>query len=102
RGFGSQAESLAPMALGVADISLDLPGLSMESVKLENTGSQFDLTLMMAENGPEVVGSFKYSTDLFEATTIKNFASRFTLLLQEIALDPSRPVSMLPLMTNVE
>src|SRR5260221_6304200 len=59
RAYGRQAEALGPLALGRGGIRLPLGDLSFESVRLENTGSQFDLTLLMAENGPEILGIFK-------------------------------------------
>lgn len=100
--FGGQAAALAPMALGGGGIGLQLDGLSLESIQLPNTGSQFDLTLMMAENGDEVQGLFKYSTDLFDAGTVTNLADQLSALLQEIAVDPVRTVSNLPLMATAE
>ena len=102
RAYGRQAEALAPLTLGGEGVKLQLGDLSFESIRLENTGSQFDLTLLMAENGPEILGVFKYKTDLFDAATIRKFAACFSVLLQGVALDPHRPVSTLPLMSKAE
>jgi amino acid adenylation domain-containing protein len=100
--FGGQAAALAPMALGGGGIGLQLNGLSLESIQLPNTGSQFDLTLMMAENGVDVQGLFKYSTDLFDAATIQNLAKQLSALLREIVVDSTRLVSTLPMMAKAE
>jgi amino acid adenylation domain-containing protein len=102
QAYGSQAEALAPLTLGGKGIHLRLGDLSFESVELENTGSQFDLTLLMAENGGETLGVFKYNTSLFDPATIRNLANCFFALLQEIALEPQRPVSTLPLLGKAE
>lgn len=102
KAYGDQLKALAPMALGQADINLQLADLSLESIKVENRGSQFDLTLMTAEHDSGLVGTFKYSTDLFDAVTIARFGRQFSALLEAILRDPQRLISMLPLLSQAE
>ena len=47
------------------------PVTPAELVPLDNHGSQFDLTLLMSASGANLLGSLKYSTDLFDRTTIQ-------------------------------
>jgi amino acid adenylation domain-containing protein len=66
---------------------------------LENQDYPFPL---MAENDGETLGVFKYNTSLFDPATIRNLANCFSVLLQEIVLEPQRPVSTLPLLSKAE
>lgn len=100
--YAGQFEALAPISLGKGGIKLQLGDLSLESIELETGGSQFDLTLMMTEDGSGLLGTFKYNTDLFDAATIKRFAGCFSALLEGIAADPQKEVSTLPLLTATE
>ena len=61
-----------------------------------------DLTLAGA-NGPEGLSlAFEYSADLFAPDTIQRLAGHFKTLLEEIAANPERRVSELPLMSPSE
>jgi amino acid adenylation domain-containing protein len=102
KAYGGQLEALASMALGEAGMTLELGELSLESIKLENNGSQFDLTLMMTESDAGLLGTFKYSTDLFDAATIRRFGGQFSALLEGLIHDPQKQISAIPLLNEAE
>jgi amino acid adenylation domain-containing protein len=64
--------------------------------------SKFDLTLTLSESKDGLDGLFEYSTDLFEAATIKRFASYYARLLDAITADPDRSVASLPMLPAAE
>ena len=59
---------------------------------------QFDLELEMLDTGEELVGVFKYNTDLFERATAVRMAGSFEALLDGLLADPATPVHRLPLL----
>ncbi|HEX7505320.1 MAG TPA: amino acid adenylation domain-containing protein [Polyangia bacterium] len=70
--------------------------------ELETGTSKFDLTLSasITENG--LGGEIEYSTDLFEAETIRRMGRHFGALLEEIARDADRSISSLPILAESE
>jgi amino acid adenylation domain-containing protein len=91
--FQSSAGPLANPAWGVDSG----PALGMD------TGtSKFDLTLALAEQEGALRGVLEYSTDLYETATIARLSLHLRALAEEVALDPERPLSELPLLTAGE
>ncbi|HJX53284.1 MAG TPA: condensation domain-containing protein, partial [Polyangia bacterium] len=70
--------------------------------ELETGTSKFDLTLYasMTEDGLE--GTMEYSTDLFEAETVRRLCRHFGVLLEAIARDPDQSISSLPILTEAD
>ncbi len=64
--------------------------------------AQFDLSLQLYEEGGGYSGRFEYCSDLFEARTIQRLCGHYRTLLDGIARDPERKISMLPLLTEAE
>ncbi|HYP52501.1 MAG TPA: amino acid adenylation domain-containing protein, partial [Pyrinomonadaceae bacterium] len=95
-------EGLAAFALGEDGSAITLGELEIESVRLEQRVSQFDLTLMMAEGEGALSGSLQYSTDLFDAGTIARLAGHFRTLLASVVADPEQRIAELPLLTEAE
>ncbi|GAC1464696.1 MAG: hypothetical protein NVSMB9_03630 [Isosphaeraceae bacterium] len=60
----------------------------------DGTGTaKFDLTLAMADEGPEMVGSFEYDVDLFDSSMISGIAAHFSTLLESLVSAPEVRVS---------
>jgi surfactin family lipopeptide synthetase A len=77
---------------------LSLAGLESRRVDMERRTSQFDLTLYMQESPEGLKGSFEYSTDLFEGSTVERMALHFAELLEAAAAHPDRRLSdLMPL-----
>src|SRR5262249_54901584 len=79
-----------------------LPGLTLETLPVGSGTAKFDLTLAMEEHGAELVASFEYATDLFDAATIARMAAHFGQLLESIACDPEQRIADLPLLDEAE
>ena len=82
--------------------ALELPGLTLSTISSDIQTSQFDLTLNLIEGRDEVLGHLEYSTDLFEAATIRRMIGHFQTLLEGVVANPELPVSIVPLMNESE
>ncbi len=82
--------------------ALQLTGLTLTSLMLDPGRAQLDLNCHMWEEGEELRGFFEYNTDLFEASTIERMQGHFQTLLEGIVANPSKPISILPLLTKTE
>lgn len=80
---------------------LELPGLIL-TLEMENVTANFDLTLSIEETEQELVASWEYNTDLFDAATIKRMVGHFQTLLEGIVANPQQPVSAIPMLTASE
>ena len=95
-------QDLSSFALGEASASVQLNGLTLESMALERRIAQFDLTLAVADAGAEMLASLEYNTDLFDAATIERFTGHLRTLLESLVATPSTRVSELPLLNEQE
>ena len=75
-------QGLAPFALGIPGARLNLHGLAVESIALDNQTALFDLTMMTARDGDRLCVALEYSTDLFKPSTIDRMAEGFRNLLE--------------------
>lgn len=62
-----------------------LEGLDLEWFEIEEVSAKFDLTLVVGESEKGMQGTFLYSTDLFDASTIARMAERYDALLRDAA-----------------
>jgi non-ribosomal peptide synthetase component F len=84
-------------------MTLTMPGLKLEeTVDNETATAKFDLNLFVAENPEGLEGTLEYSTDLFEAATIKRLMGHFEELLQAVVNDPTTSVTQLRLLSEAE
>ena len=95
-------EGLAAFALGEEGARMELGGLRLESVWLEQRVAQFDLALTVAEVDDVLAASLEYNSDLFEAATIKRMLAHFRTLLESIVQDPAQPLAQLNMLTTGE
>jgi non-ribosomal peptide synthetase component F len=80
--------------------SLELPGLTISSLKVENKTVQFDLLLELNETEQGLFGIWEYSTDLFERDSIVRLSKNFATLLAEVATHPEAKLSELKAILN--
>ncbi|MCP4664695.1 MAG: amino acid adenylation domain-containing protein, partial [bacterium] len=79
------------------------PELEMGLEPVAADEAKFDLTLVMEEEEEGGIrGEVQYSTDLFDATTIRRLARHFRTLLAGMVADPDRRLSELPLLAAAE
>jgi natural product biosynthesis luciferase-like monooxygenase protein/FkbM family methyltransferase len=95
-------EGLTSFALGETGARMELGGLALESMALEQRVTQFDLTLMMAEVDGALGASLQYNSELFEPATIRRMARHFETLLESITACPAQTVSTLSLLPQAE
>jgi amino acid adenylation domain-containing protein len=65
-------------------------------------GAKFDLYLELEERPEGMSGRFIYSSDLFEADTIRRMIGHWQTILHGAVADPDRTLARLPLMTPSE
>ena len=82
--------------------ALELPGLSLNRLEVENRTAKFDLTLSMVEGTNGLRGVLEYNTDLFDAATMTRMAEHFQTLLEAIVTHPAQRVAEFPLMSKTE
>lgn len=96
-------EELARFATGDSGAILNIGGVELESVPLNQGVTQFDLTLRAAvANDGEIRGLIEYNTDLFDAATIARMSCHLRMLLEGIIATPNMPISELPMMPKTE
>jgi amino acid adenylation domain-containing protein/non-ribosomal peptide synthase protein (TIGR01720 family) len=78
---------------------LQLPGLNLSLLEIENVTSKFDLTLSMEETDQGLRGVWEYSSDLFDKPTIARMTEHFQTLLSAILSDPQQHLQSLPLLS---
>ncbi len=99
---GAGGQELSSFALGEAGGRVGWGALECEPLALAHRSSQFDLSLLLAEQGEELLASFEYSTDLFDAATVARTAANFRVMVEALAADPALRVSDLPLSSPQE
>ncbi|MFD4458849.1 amino acid adenylation domain-containing protein [Nocardia sp. NPDC058480] len=92
----------------LAEVRMDLPGMSVSSVELDRELSQFDLHLILAdrytaEGSPAgITGYCTYAADLFDAATVAGFLARLTRLIAAVVTDPGAPLHTIDLLAPAE
>ncbi len=100
---------LAPFSLGEAGARIDLGGLQLESVRLEERRAQFDLTLRLAEQADGGLGiSLEHNADRFDGATAERMLGHFLTLLSAAVgalggpATPATSIWHLPLLAPAE
>ena len=79
-----------------------LPGVTISSIDIDTHVVQFDLELRLTDMGDELKGTFAYSTDLFERSTISRMMAHFENLLESLLADPERRLSEVAVLSEAE
>ena len=81
---------------------LQLTGLTLSLIDTELGTSKRDLSLTVSDAGERLRGGFTYSSDLFDATTIRRLAARLEVLLASILEQPDRRADELEILSATE
>ena len=81
---------------------LELSGLTITPLELEDVTANLDLTLSMEETEAGLIGSWEYNRDLFDAATIQQMVGHFQTLLEGIVVNQQQRLSELPLLSEEE
>lgn len=82
--------------------TLDLSGLTITAMDVDNGTSKFDLTLAVTELEHGLGLDLEYNEDVFDASTIRRMLGHFRTLLEGIVAHPEQRISELPIMTATE
>ncbi|MEE8523271.1 MAG: non-ribosomal peptide synthase/polyketide synthase [Thermoanaerobaculia bacterium] len=81
---------------------LEIPGLTLEPLVVENAAAKFDLTLTAVERSWGLGLSLRYNSDIFAVTTIRRMLRQFRTLLSAVVADPRTRLADLPLLSRTE
>ncbi len=95
-------EGLSQFALSREGARLNLGGLTIESMDLEQGVAPFDLTMMVVESGKGLAASLGYNVDLFNADTVQRMLSHYVTLIDSIVQQPQAPLSHLNILPQAE
>ena len=80
----------------------ELPGLRLETLELESGTAKFDLELALEPRDGGLAGDWRYSTALFDRTTVGRMAEQYRHLLEAMLAAPERRLSELPLLSAAQ
>ncbi|WP_278265689.1 non-ribosomal peptide synthetase [Nocardia sp. AG03] len=92
----------------LAEVRMELPGVTVASVEPDRALSQFDLHLILADRytadgAPAgITGYCTYATDLFDAATVRGFLDRLRRFVTAIVTDPGAPLHTIDLLAAAE
>ncbi len=81
---------------------LELPGLTLHLLEIENKMAKFDLALFLTETEQGILGNWQYNTDLFDETTITCMTGNFKILLNSIVAQPDAKINSLEMLSGTE
>ncbi|MGP4092675.1 non-ribosomal peptide synthetase, partial [Streptomyces sp. KR55] len=86
------------------EVTLRLPGLSVETETAETDVAKFDLVFSLREEGGDggLHGVLEFNKDLFDAGTAARLARRLEHLLGALVADPDRPVDRVDILDEDE
>ncbi|HKT50848.1 MAG TPA: amino acid adenylation domain-containing protein, partial [Candidatus Angelobacter sp.] len=83
--------------------TINLAGLQVSPfTAVPHNISKFDLTLLLQEEGNQIVGELEYATALYERPTIERYLGYFRTLLGAMVADDSQKVDRLPMLPQEE
>ncbi|MGI8503349.1 MAG: condensation domain-containing protein [Hassallia sp.] len=82
--------------------TLEVSGLTLSPWEIENETAKFDLAVFIAEAEHQIVGSWKYNADVFDAATITKMSNHFETLLDSIVKQPDARLNTLEMLTTDE
>jgi amino acid adenylation domain-containing protein/non-ribosomal peptide synthase protein (TIGR01720 family) len=82
--------------------TLELPHVTIQPLVAESGTSKFDLTLAITEDNEGLELAVEYSTDLFEAETIRYMLDHYQIILRAALANPDVHVAEMPLLSEVE
>ena len=96
---------LAQVAFNCRNQSQILPGhnsVPLTSIETGTAATKFDLSLQFVETSSSDILRADYATSLFAPERIRRFLAHWQRLLEEIAKNPDRHISKLPMLTRDE
>ena len=85
--------------VSLSDLSLDLPGLQVESARRHESESKFDFTLYVNELADSFQCNLVYNADLFDRERMTEMLRQLESLFEQVVADPERRIGDLSLVT---
>jgi len=77
-------------------------GLALQPLGETVAAAKFDLSVYLQETKGSLEGHVEYATDLFDRSTIERFVAQFERILEEMCIEPSRPLAETQLLTRAD
>ena len=100
--YAAEQQAVLPASAGDGRRRVNLGGLELEFLDLDEQVSMLDLTLTIVEEQETISASLQYNTDLFDESTIICMADDFRALLEGVAANPQQRIQDLPLSHEIE
>jgi len=84
------------------ETTFNIEGLKIVPELMETETAKFDLDLEINEGKYELEVQFNYNTDLFDHSTIARMAEHYSVLLENITINPNQLLSELKFLTQPE
>jgi amino acid adenylation domain-containing protein len=81
---------------------LELTGLTLSLLEVENKVAKFDLALFLTETESGILGKWQYNSDLFDTPTITRITGHFQTLINSIVSQPDSRINSLEMITEEE
>jgi acyl carrier protein len=82
--------------------TLELPGLKLSGMGLEDEVVRFDLTLWMREDAGELSGQWTYRSELFDPQRVERMSRQYERLLQSMVANPEAQIETLEMFSEAE
>ncbi|MBD2559795.1 MULTISPECIES: non-ribosomal peptide synthetase [Nostoc] len=82
--------------------TVELSELTLTLMEINTGMARFDLALFVTETEQGLIGTWKYSTDLFDADSITRMSGHFETLLKNIVAQPDTRINSLEMLTEPE
>ncbi|HEX7314773.1 MAG TPA: condensation domain-containing protein, partial [Pyrinomonadaceae bacterium] len=76
--------------------------LTFELIDIDSATVKYDMALFLLQTGEKITGFWKYSTDLFDAATVRRMIRHYQTLLRDAAEQPDASLSRLEMLTEEE
>jgi amino acid adenylation domain-containing protein len=81
--------------------SLELAGVTVSSLEVDNKTAKFDLLLSMVDTEQGLIGALEYNTDLFDDASMSRMLGHFETLLSTVVTQPEAELNVLTEMLDV-
>ncbi len=95
-------DDFTQLGMSQEGVQVNLGGITLTSVSLENRMSPYELTLQVADSEREMTAAFEYNVDLFNRETIERLLIHYKNLLESAITDPDQTIAQLDLLTPEE
>lgn len=82
--------------------ALQISGLFVQPVNVNNTSAKFDLSVEILEAGEEWMVTFNYATDLFTKSTIERMTRHYSSILKMMGQSPEKAIGDISLLEEEE